>query len=998
MNTFQRYVSCLIFLSWLVLFPFSVQAQQQNIEPQLAAILALDDLKKQNQQLTLLFNHNELDVDQEITIYTTLAKNHHQIGELDKAIEQIELARQVAYQAKLPEKIAQTNKLLGIYNYFKGTFEQALSAYHNALDYYAQQDAPIKQANLLNNIGLVHSAAGNYPMALEVYKQAKPMYEQFGSQIDKIDIQSNIGGLYMHLGLYNKALEAFNSVYQKRLTIGDPYPIALTNSDLGISYVQISEYDKAEYYTREALKYYLENNLLYDAASEMFHLSQMLNRVGRYQEAMGYAQQCIDMKHDHMRANAGCYAELAIGNYYKGDIELTKHYLAKSNELAKEFDYKAQQVENLLFDSLLAANQGARAESIAKSIEFSQRNREISSSWVYQLLVKHEAGQLKQQVESLEQASKLHQLQLSKSRQQQLYSVIITILGFTVISIYYRRHNEKKIKNNLAKMVELRTSELKKLTTELKKANSVKSQFLANMSHEIRTPLTAILGLSQARANGEVTEENLTNDMHVIHRNSEHLLQLVNDILNLSKIEAGKFEIELADVNLLDCLKQVEHLFAKQAKRKGLTLKLEHNLPDSLYIKTDSLRLNQIIFNLCSNAIKFTDKGQVTISAKIEDDRLIIAVIDSGIGMDEEQLQHVFERFNQGNNNISRSYGGTGLGLFLSSQLARMLDGRINVDSQVNQGSTFVLNLPYIKGEKVDSALSQLAIPMIHLPKNGFSGKILLADDYQDNRELFARLFKHMGFEVLLAENGVQALAVYQSHKPDLILLDIQMPKLDGIETLKKLNQLQCQVPVYALTANAMPSEIREYMDQGFAGHIQKPLNRPELLSILTKHFNLHETIEQQSVAENNLAISRPELTREIDPPSHKPNNQPNSDQSRAQPPIETSTETSAINSAEASAVNSAVNSVDLSDLVELFKSELGKDLATIKIALNGQDHQTILSICHRISGAAAVFGFAELGTITSKIDMAGKREEFELLPDLVAEMAVEIKQIYQSA
>ena len=393
---------------------------------------------------------------------------------------------------------------------------------------------------------------------------------------------------------------------------------------------------------------------------------------------------------------------------------------------------------------------------------------------------------------------------------------------------------QKQFVTELEKEVSRQTAAIKKESKKLFKANEIKSEFLANMSHEIRTPLTSIIGQTEAILHGDV--DCTKDEINVIHHNSLHLLGLLNDTLDLSKIEANQFELEIMPLDLIKILLDVEKIFLEQAMSKGLHFTIHHTLPSPFMINIDGLRLKQILINLCSNAIKFTEKGHVSIEVSAQHyshiNELIFTVSDSGIGMSDEQLRRVFDNFTQADTSISRRFGGSGLGLSLSEKLSHFMGGLIDVESKLDQGSVFTLILPFTP----TTSINIVKEPPVIDPT--FNGKILLADDHDDNRHLIARLLSGLGFEVYTATNGFEVIETYFENMPDLILLDIQMPEMDGIEALKILRAKGCKVPIIALTANAVAKELEQYLTIGFDGFQTKPFERQYFIKNIAKYFN----------------------------------------------------------------------------------------------------------------------------------------------------------------
>jgi ligand-binding sensor domain-containing protein/signal transduction histidine kinase/CheY-like chemotaxis protein len=412
------------------------------------------------------------------------------------------------------------------------------------------------------------------------------------------------------------------------------------------------------------------------------------------------------------------------------------------------------------------------------------------------------------------------------------------ISSFIILVFFVRAHQKKAIFERdlirqLEHQVSTQTASIKQESKKVIKANEVKSQFLANMSHEIRTPLTSIIGQTEAILHGDI--DNSADGIKVIYNNSLHLLSLLNDTLDLSKIEANKFELEITALDLIQILVDIKNIFSEQAKSKGLNFTIYHTLPSPFMINIDGFRLKQILINLCSNAIKFTEKGDVAIEIYAQHynhiNELTFKIRDTGIGISDEQLRRVFDAFTQADTSISRRFGGSGLGLNLSEKLADFMGGIIDVESEIGQGSIFTLILPFTPTSSTE------IVKEFKVTKKTYSGAILLAEDHDDNRHLMSRLLTGLGFEVYTATNGYEVIESYFKNKPDLILLDIQMPKMDGIEAIKILRARSCEVPIIALTANTLAKELEQYLALGFNGFQAKPFERQNFINTIAKYF-----------------------------------------------------------------------------------------------------------------------------------------------------------------
>lgn len=375
-------------------------------------------------------------------------------------------------------------------------------------------------------------------------------------------------------------------------------------------------------------------------------------------------------------------------------------------------------------------------------------------------------------------------------------------------------------------------------------AAQTKSRFLANISHELRTPLTAILGFSENMLGSDEIGESQQEPLQTIIRNGNHLLYIINELLDLSKIEEDKLQIERIDFSIVQLLQDVELLMSQQAENKGLEFKTNYSWPLPATIKSDPFRIKQVLLNLCSNAIKFTPHGYIHINISCQRDAELVSfeVIDTGIGVAHEQHDRIFQAFDQADVSTTRQYGGTGLGLSLSKRLSELLGGSIELASEPGRGSRFTITLPSGPLGNVEfiSDLSKHKLPTTAEDKPAYTllkGRILVADDAPDNRLLLSALLGKFGLESTIVENGQLALDTLADKEFDLILLDIQMPVLDGMQTLKKLQEQHYNKPVIALTANTLAEDRKLYLDTGFTDYIAKPIRLKILNKILSQYF-----------------------------------------------------------------------------------------------------------------------------------------------------------------
>jgi signal transduction histidine kinase len=372
-------------------------------------------------------------------------------------------------------------------------------------------------------------------------------------------------------------------------------------------------------------------------------------------------------------------------------------------------------------------------------------------------------------------------------------------------------------------------------------ASRAKTQFLANMSHEIRTPMTAMLGYADLLADPEQSPREREQCIRTIRRSGEHLLSILNEILDLSKIEAGRMSVEPVDCSPVQVLEEIFSLMQPRAIEHGTALRTAYDFPLPRMISVDPLRLKQILLNLASNAIKFTPGGEVVLSAAMKDGQLLLAVVDTGVGMTALQVQRIFEPFTQGDGSTTRRFGGTGLGLSISRRLADMMGAAIDVVSRPGEGSTFTLrlNVGAIDALSLVYAIEEAVVT--HCPITAgpvhLSGRVLLAEDGPDNQRLITSFLQRAGASVVLAETGSEAVAAaldaqHGGEAFRLVLMDMQMPELDGYAAARLLRVRGYSGPILALTAHVMPGERERCIAAGCDDYLSKPIVRQKFLEM----------------------------------------------------------------------------------------------------------------------------------------------------------------------
>ncbi|SFC75921.1 hybrid sensor histidine kinase/response regulator [Pseudoalteromonas denitrificans] len=416
----------------------------------------------------------------------------------------------------------------------------------------------------------------------------------------------------------------------------------------------------------------------------------------------------------------------------------------------------------------------------------------------------------------------------------------------------YKEHLEDKVHARTEALAKM-NHQLEQAIDQAKQANQLKSRFLANMSHEIRTPLTAIIGFTEQMLFKEVPD---VKDSHLntVLRNSKHLLELINNILDLSKIEAEKLEIEQQKCELAQLVEDINSVIKVLADGKNLEFKINYHYPLPHSINSDITRLKQVLLNICTNAVKFTEQGYVNLSIlyipQIEQLKFIIT--DSGIGMSKNELQRIFKPFEQADSSTTRRFGGTGLGLCISKNLANLLGGDVEVSSEKGIGSRFSLTIATNnQGKEFKLLESNVDLNPVKEIKQKiesahYDARILVAEDNLDNQELIRLLLEHWGLNPEFANNGSEAVEMALTNDYDLILMDMQMPIMGGQEATQMLRHTAYDGPIIALTANVMKHDVDTYIEAGCNEALAKPIDKKELEFTLEKYLSLQKISNQK--------------------------------------------------------------------------------------------------------------------------------------------------------
>jgi signal transduction histidine kinase/DNA-binding NarL/FixJ family response regulator len=483
-------------------------------------------------------------------------------------------------------------------------------------------------------------------------------------------------------------------------------------------------------------------------------------------------------------------------------------------------------------------------------------------------------------------------------------------------------------------------------------ANRAKTEFLANISHEIRTPLNGIIGFTDLLRTGDegCKPEERRDYLQTIHKSGLHLLDLISDVLDLSKIEVGHLDVELIDCSPHQVVSEVVTVLRSRAQAKGLSLdyRWETGLPS--VIRSDPGRLRQLLINLVSNAIKFTETGGIEIVAGMTGlggDRLRVDVVDTGIGIPAEKLDAIFEPFTQADNSVTRRYGGTGLGLAISRRVAEALGGELLVQSEIGCGSRFslIIDPGPLAGVTMLASPESAAHQKRELASAGcdLSGtKILVVDDGDTNRKLIQLILRRAGAHAVTVENGREAVDKGLEKPFDLILMDMQMPVMDGYTATRKLRQRGIAIPIVALTAHALKGDEEKCRDAGCSGYLTKPIEADRLLRTLA-----------------------PMLCR-----------QPSESDSTSQPPLDED----AVQAEDDQPISSTlpIDDEEFCDIVGEFVTRLDTRVGEMRTALDRADQEALTNLAHWLKGAGGTAGFACLTEPARQLEKSAREGRFE--------------------
>lgn len=791
-------------------------------------------------------------------LYIRLAEEQlgHSVDSSMNTIEKaIDISKGLKDKKTLGKSLIWKGRVLGE----KNKVEAAIECFDEAESIFSQAKDSLHLAKIYNGKGIIYKYQNDYEKAIEYQYRSASLSEAIGMPQNAATTYNSIANIHIDLNEYPKAIEYYEKSVELLEKADNPRALA----GVLINLAQVLDDDpekKLKIYDRVE-KLALENKYdrilayLYSGLADYYEKTvvNVDSQKVYYKKAIDYAQRSGD---PYMTAFNQMY--LGILQAKDQPLEAERHILMSlENEYIQESNMLWAEGHLHLSKSLYKQGRFQEAYSrIDTALSYYQKvyDEEVSTK-MSEANAKFETSQKEAQL--AEQALEIAE---QKNRQNRLLIGGLLLLALTagIFQYFFYRQKRKKQAVEMALQNELAEAE------RLRQVDEIKTQFFTNVSHELRTPLSLIISpLEEVIKN--LKQVDLEGDLKLAHRNSKQLLGLVNEVLDLSKLEAGKLEVEKTEIELLPFLKRVFYSYQSVADIKKVEMKFDSNLPTGLSAKTDISKLEKIINNLVSNALKFTPSGkgiyfktELTNSENLS--RLDIKVSDSGPGIPSEDLPHIFDRFFQSKTS-GQSEGGTGIGLAVASQLADLLDGQLSAKSKIGEGSTFTLNIPIEiveKGEFVKEINENEVSDIISNEKesltafsplfiNGQKPQLLIVED---NPEMSAYLKKSLSknYNCHVALDGEAALEyLHQSNPPDLITSDVMMPNMDGFSFREKINEKEewRQIPFILLTARTLEEDKLKGFQLGIDDYVTKPFSLPEL------EARIHSLLENKLSREN---------------------------------------------------------------------------------------------------------------------------------------------------
>ncbi|MEP7263168.1 MAG: ATP-binding protein, partial [Bacteroidota bacterium] len=726
----------------------------------------------------------------------------------------------------------------------------------------ANSSSLVLMANINLILGKAYGELSNFNKSLSHFLTAAEYAEKSHDAKTMGTVMVHIGQHYQHHEMYQKAIPYLHRAINLFIELGDSSKLMEATAELGITQKEMHQFDEAQKNLTEALKFARLHNKMMMEHFTLGQLGLLKSMQGRHKEAIQLLEQNYEMS-EKMNDVADYY--WMMGNEFLAMKDYQQAISNYNKGLPIAIENEMPQVTADFYDMMATAYAGAKDYNNAYNYA---RQSMLMKDTIYDVARQDELIQMQEQFESNKKDKEITLLNKDKqlkaeeaSHQKLIKNIFIAGLVIALLFVFVLL-NRYKIKQRTAKQLEEKNIQIKKEKERAEQSERFKSQFLANMSHEIRTPMNAVIGMTYLMEDTRLDEKQ-RRYLNAIKNSSENLLVIINDVLDLSKLEAGKMELEKIPFRLDDVLNTVYDTLRFKAEEKGLHFNIKKSETINPYLKGDPTRLSQVLLNLTGNAIKFTDKGSVNIHvenlASTNSDgkcNLRFIIIDTGIGIPEEKRAAIFDSFKQASEGTSRKYGGTGLGLSISQQIIQLHNSKIIVESNPEGGSVFTFDVSY--GLADDAEFESVNYKPEAENFDTLKGiRILLAEDNEYNQEVAVLSLHRMvdDLKIDIAEDGMQVLELLKKNIYDVILMDVQMPGMDGYEATKAIrNDFDADkknIPIIALTASATREEINAGFDAGMNAYVAKPFKPADLL------IKIASQLKKQTSPKNGTGIVR---------------------------------------------------------------------------------------------------------------------------------------------
>lgn len=700
--------------------------------------------------------------------------------------------------------------------YARGLYDKALQGLNDLkcsesllysqqlLEYALKQNKHDMAAASYNIIGLNFEEFGDLKKSIQYYNSGVTYARLAKNDTIENYLYNNIGNLYyFRLKDSKKGLYYYQKSYELSKRIDEPRDIAFAEINLADVYLDLNEYKKANYYLQLVEKKMAPDD--YEMGMSYYSL------IGYYYEIQG---DFVNAERNYLRC---------IDDFKHQEFEYHKSHQMDIYNMVYKFYKKQNKTDRALY--YLEKHDQLQDEIFSK-----ERNIEIRMA----------GGD----IEALEYKYKVQQIETEKRIQEQkmkatnrFNKVVLFFLGFVIVFLIFIFKGFVNYRS-LSKKLSDYNFQLQVAHEKSEEATRLKTQFLSNVSHELRTPLYGVIGMAEI-LESEHKEIKNSPYFNALKFSSQYLLTLINDVLNVYKIEDNDIEFNYENINVreeIGHIKESMNVIAKSNKNE-IVVSISEDVPQ--YIKTDLTRFSQILINLASNSLKFTKKGKVTISLSLEKKEnnsfLKLEVLDTGIGIPEEYINKIFEKFVQVDVNLQEQYKGTGLGLSIVKRLVELFKGSISVESKINEGSKFTVLFPHIPADEI-LASDQLKT-LSHAKLKNLN--ILVVEDNKINQMVTKKLLEKNGHNFQMAENGLEALLLVEENNFDVILMDINMPVMNGVEASIKIRNLGIKTPIIALTASDKENILKEILEKknGLTDVLVKPFEYADLENVISRYI-----------------------------------------------------------------------------------------------------------------------------------------------------------------